>query len=43
VVIVSRKTGTRFRSIDPTKGTLGEMLDAEERIAAKIQGETDWS
>src|SRR5258705_7835672 len=32
----------KIRSIDPTKGTLGEMLDAEERIAAKIQGETDW-
>src|SRR5262249_20889839 len=22
--------------------TLGEMLDAEERIAAKVQGEVDW-
>ena len=31
-----------IRPMDPTKGTLGEMLDAEERIAAKIQGETDW-
>ena len=31
-----------IRPIDPTKGTLGEMLDAEERIAATIQGETDW-
>ncbi|MBI4364191.1 MAG: hypothetical protein HY568_02070 [Candidatus Latescibacteria bacterium] len=32
----------RIRPVDPTKGALGEMLDAEERIAAKIQGETDW-
>lgn len=32
----------RIHPIDPTKGVLGEMLDAEERIAAKIQGETDW-
>ncbi len=31
-----------IRPLDPTKGTLGEMLDAEERIAAAIQGETDW-
>ncbi|TMQ56608.1 MAG: hypothetical protein E6K75_08250 [Candidatus Eisenbacteria bacterium] len=32
----------RIAPVDPTKGTLGEMLDAEERIASKIQGETDW-
>jgi uroporphyrinogen decarboxylase len=31
-----------IRPKDPTKGTLGEMLDAMERIAAEIQGETDW-
>ena len=31
-----------IRPLDPTKGTLGEMLDAEERIASEIQGETDW-
>jgi len=29
----------RIQPLDPTKGTLGEMLDAEEQIAAKIQGE----
>ncbi len=32
----------RIKPLDPTKGALGEMLDAEERIAAKIQGDTDW-
>ena len=32
----------RIRPLDPTRGVLGEMLDAEERIAAVIQGETDW-
>src|SRR6267378_6821505 len=32
----------KIRPLDPTKGTLGEMLDAEERIASEIQGETDW-
>jgi uroporphyrinogen decarboxylase len=32
----------RIRSLDPLKGALGEMLDAEERIAAEIQGEVDW-
>jgi uroporphyrinogen decarboxylase len=31
-----------IRPMDPTQGTLGEMLDAMERIAAEIQGETDW-
>ncbi|HEY7729006.1 MAG TPA: uroporphyrinogen decarboxylase family protein [Candidatus Eisenbacteria bacterium] len=31
-----------IRPKDPTKGALGEMLDAMERIAAEIQGETDW-
>lgn len=30
------------RPKDPTRGTLGEMLDAMERIAAEIQGEIDW-
>src|SRR6267378_732426 len=29
----------KIRPLDPTKGTLGEMLDAEERIAAEIHGE----
>jgi uroporphyrinogen decarboxylase len=32
----------RVRPLDPTRGTLGEMLDAEERIAAEVQGDTDW-
>ncbi len=32
----------KIRPLDPTKGTLGEMLDAEERIASEIQGDTDW-
>ncbi len=32
----------RIRPLDPTRGVLGEHLDALERIAAKIQGETDW-
>jgi len=32
----------RIRPLDPTQGALGEMLDAEERIAAEVQGETDW-
>lgn len=32
----------KIRAIDPTRGVLGEMLDAEERIAAAIQGDTDW-
>lgn len=32
----------RIRPLDPTKGVLGEHLDAEERIAAAIQGDTDW-
>ena len=36
------KDWDRITPLDPTKGVLGEMLDAEERIAAKIQGETDW-
>jgi uroporphyrinogen decarboxylase len=31
-----------IRPLDPKKGALGELLDAEERIAAAIQGETDW-
>jgi uroporphyrinogen decarboxylase len=31
-----------IRPLDPTKGALGEMLDAEERIASEIQGDTDW-
>ncbi|MGH7681574.1 MAG: uroporphyrinogen decarboxylase family protein [Candidatus Eiseniibacteriota bacterium] len=28
--------------VDPTKGALGEHLDAEERIASVAQGEVDW-
>jgi len=32
----------KIRALDPTQGVLGELLDAEERIAAVIQGETDW-
>ena len=32
----------RIRPLDPTQGVLGELLDAEERIAAEVQGETDW-
>jgi len=32
----------RIRALDPERGALGEMLDAEERIAAEIQGEVDW-
>jgi uroporphyrinogen decarboxylase len=31
-----------IRALDPTRGVLGEMLDAEERIAAAVQGDTDW-
>ncbi len=31
-----------IRPKDPTKGVLGEMLDAQERIAAQLQGGTDW-
>jgi uroporphyrinogen decarboxylase len=31
-----------IRPKDPTRGALGELLDAEERIAAEIQGDTDW-
>lgn len=33
---------SKIRALDPTRGVLGELLDAEERIAAVIQGETDW-
>jgi uroporphyrinogen decarboxylase len=32
----------KIRALDPTKGVLGEHLDAEERIAAAVQGDTDW-
>lgn len=32
----------KIRPLDPTKGALGEHLDAEERIAAVAQGEVDW-
>jgi len=32
----------KIRALDPTRGVLGEMLDAEERIAASVQGDTDW-
>jgi uroporphyrinogen decarboxylase len=31
-----------IRPLDPTRGVLGEHLDALERIAAKVQGDTDW-
>ena len=31
-----------IRPKDPTKGVLGEMLDAQERIAADLAGETDY-
>lgn len=33
---------SRIRPLDATAGVFGEMLDAEERIAALIQGDTDW-
>jgi len=32
----------RIRPLDVHKGVLGEHLDAEERIAARVQGEVDW-
>ncbi|MGE5175719.1 MAG: uroporphyrinogen decarboxylase family protein [Hyphomicrobiales bacterium] len=32
----------KIRPLDPTKGVLGEHLDAIERIAARLQGDTDW-
>lgn len=32
----------KIRPLDPGRGVLGEMLDAEERIAAAVQGDTDW-
>jgi uroporphyrinogen decarboxylase len=32
----------KIRPLDPTRGVLGEHLDAEERIAASIQGDADW-
>jgi uroporphyrinogen decarboxylase len=32
----------KIRPLDVTKGVLAEHLDAEERIAAGIQGEVDW-
>jgi uroporphyrinogen decarboxylase len=32
----------QIRPKDPTKGVLGEMLEAQERIAAGLKGETDW-
>ncbi len=32
----------KIRALNPSKGTLAEILDAEERIATEIQGETDW-
>ena len=33
---------SRIRPLVATQGVLGEMLDAEERIAAIVQGDTDW-
>jgi uroporphyrinogen decarboxylase len=32
----------RIRPLDSTRGVLGEHLDAEERIAAVVQGDVDW-
>lgn len=32
----------RIRPLDVRKGVLAEHLDAEERIAARVQGEVDW-
>jgi len=32
----------RIKPLDVMKGVLGDHLDAEERIAAKIQGDVDW-
>lgn len=40
--VKSAEDWARIRPLDPTKGVLGELLDAEERIAAVAQGETDW-
>jgi uroporphyrinogen decarboxylase len=40
--IVEPADWDQIRPLDPTRGVLGEHLDALERIAAKIQGETDW-
>lgn len=31
-----------IRPLDSTRGILGDHLDAQERIAADIQGDTDW-
>ncbi|HEX7078688.1 MAG TPA: uroporphyrinogen decarboxylase family protein [Candidatus Eisenbacteria bacterium] len=31
-----------IRPLDVAQGVLGEHLDAEERIAARLQGDTDW-
>ena len=33
---------SRIRPLPSTGGVLAEMLDAEERIAAVLQGDTDW-
>jgi uroporphyrinogen decarboxylase len=33
---------SRIRPLAATSGVLGEMLDSEERIAAVVQGDTDW-
>ncbi|HEU4725057.1 MAG TPA: uroporphyrinogen decarboxylase family protein [Candidatus Eisenbacteria bacterium] len=32
----------RIQPVDPTRGALGEHLDALERIAAEAQGDVDW-
>ncbi len=32
----------RIRPLDVRQGVLGEHLDAEERIAAQVQGDVDW-
>lgn len=41
-VVRSPEDWDRIRPLDPTQGVLGEHLDAEERIAARLQGDTDW-
>ena len=41
-VIKEPRDWDSIRPINPTKGTLGELLEAEERIAAEVQGEVDW-
>jgi uroporphyrinogen decarboxylase len=40
--IKSPEDWAKIGPLDPRTGALGELLDAEERIAAVAQGETDW-